>query len=148
MAASHTGEDAHVRTLQAMFRRAGLSQSLLACGSEGAPQDAIDGRATGARRRGARPDPPHVLRLPHREPAAVAPLSGWSLADYWRPEHPSQVAVRERSRALRRRARRTCVTSVDDCGVLTYAFPLADIARAFALLADPQPARTPYAGQR
>src|SRR6187431_201072 len=41
MAASHTGEDAHVRTVQAVLRRAGLSQSLLACGSEGAPQDRI-----------------------------------------------------------------------------------------------------------
>src|SRR6186713_2880665 len=41
MAASHTGEDAHVRTLQAVLRRATLSQGLLACGSEGAPQDRL-----------------------------------------------------------------------------------------------------------
>ncbi len=29
------------------------------------------------------------------------------------------------------------VTAVDGCGVLTYAFPLRDVARAYALLADP-----------
>jgi L-asparaginase II len=30
------------------------------------------------------------------------------------------------------------VTSVDECGVLTYAFSLREIARAYALLADPE----------
>ena len=33
LASSHSGEDIHVRTIQAVFRRAGVSQSLLACGS-------------------------------------------------------------------------------------------------------------------
>jgi L-asparaginase II len=41
MAASHSGEDAHVRTLQAVLRRANLSQSLIACGSDGAPLDRL-----------------------------------------------------------------------------------------------------------
>src|SRR5688572_14392879 len=38
MAASHAGEDAHVRTIQGVLRRAGMSQNLLACGTE-APHD-------------------------------------------------------------------------------------------------------------
>ena len=53
MAASHSGEDMHVRTLQAVFRRATLSQTLLACGDM-APLDALtaarlarDGEAPG-----------------------------------------------------------------------------------------------------
>src|SRR3990172_5265612 len=37
MASSHHGEDLHVRTLQAVFRRAALSQNLLACGTALAP---------------------------------------------------------------------------------------------------------------
>ena len=41
MAGSHSGEDLHVRTLQAVFRRAGVSQQLLSCGAEGAPLDAL-----------------------------------------------------------------------------------------------------------
>ena len=28
-------------------------------------------------------------------------------------------------------------TAADGCGILTYAFPLRDVARAYALLADP-----------
>jgi len=41
MAASHMGEDKHIRTLQAVFRRAGVSQSLLTCGSVGMPMDKV-----------------------------------------------------------------------------------------------------------
>ena len=32
MASSHSGEDLHVRTLQGVYRRAAVSQALLACG--------------------------------------------------------------------------------------------------------------------
>jgi hypothetical protein len=72
MAASHTGEDAHVRTLQGVLRRAGLTQSLLANGADGAPLDALTAARWRARAR-RQADPPHVLRLPRRQPAAVAP---------------------------------------------------------------------------
>ncbi|HYC06532.1 MAG TPA: asparaginase, partial [Candidatus Binatia bacterium] len=55
MASSHSGEDLHVRTLQAVYRRAGISQTILACGSTGMPLDAL----TAARlaRDGERPSP-------------------------------------------------------------------------------------------
>ncbi len=91
MAASHTGEDAHVRTLQAVFRRAGISQSLLACGSEGAPLDSLT-RARLARD-GETPGPiRHMCSGFHSSSLLLSRLKGWSLPDYWRPEHPSQVA--------------------------------------------------------
>ena len=41
LASSHSGEDLHVRTLQGLYRRSGVSQAQLACGSEGAPLDAL-----------------------------------------------------------------------------------------------------------
>jgi L-asparaginase II len=68
---------------------------------------------------------------------------GWSLADYWKPEHPSQVAVREVVAQVFGVPTAALRTSVDACGLFTYAFPLADIARAFLLLAAP---RGPLAG--
>ena len=39
-----------------------------------------------------------------------------------------------RSRPTRRASRR----AIDGCGILTYAFPLREVARAFAILADPE----------
>jgi L-asparaginase II len=136
MAASHHGEDAHVRTIQAVLRRAGLSQSLIACGTEDAPADALtaarlarDGEAASAIR--------HMCSGFHTASLLLSRMGGWTLADYWRPEHPSQVAAANVVARVFRVRERDLVTAVDNCGVLTYAFPMASIARAFALLADP-----------
>jgi len=136
MAASHNGEDAHVRTIQAVLRRAGLSQSLLACGTEDAPNDSL----TAARlaREGETPGPiRHMCSGFHTSSLLLSRINGWTLADYWRPEHPSQQAAASAVARIFGVRQADLVTAVDNCGVLTYAFPLATIARGFALLADP-----------
>lgn len=135
MAASHAGEDAHVRTVQGVLRRAGMSQNLLACGTE-PPNDPI----TAARlaRDGEAPGPiRHQCSGFHVASLLLSRHAGWTLNDYWRPEHPSQVAAAETVAKVFGVKRSALVTAVDNCGVLTYAFPLASIASAFALLADP-----------
>ena len=136
MAASHSGEDLHVRTLQSIFRRANLAQSLLACGSEGMPLD----RVTAARlaRDGETPGPfRHMCSGFHAASLLLSRHAGWSLDDYWRPEHPSQLAVRNIVARLFGVNPQTLRTAVDSCGVLTYAFSLLEVARAYAFLADP-----------
>ncbi|MEX2547194.1 MAG: asparaginase, partial [Chloroflexota bacterium] len=137
MTASHHGEDAHVRTLQAVLRRAGLSQSLLACGTDLAPLDKL----TAARlaRDGEAPSPiRHMCSGFHVGSLLLARHAGWTLADYYRPEHPTQQAVRGVVGRIFGVKPTELISAVDNCGVQTYAFPLTTIARAFALLADPQ----------
>ncbi len=136
LASSHSGEDLHVRTLQAVFRRAGVSQALLACGTEGMPLDAL----TAARlaRDGDRPSPiRHMCSGYHAVSILLSRHAGWSLEDYWRPEHPSQRASRNALARVFGVKADPMQTAVDSCGLLTYAFPLADLARAYALLAEP-----------
>ncbi|HVM29881.1 MAG TPA: asparaginase [Candidatus Limnocylindrales bacterium] len=136
MAASHNGEDAHVRTLQGVFRRAGLSQSLLANGAEAAPLDEL----TAARlaRQGESPSPiRHMCSGFHAASLLLSRHAGWSLADYWQPDHPSQRAVADVVARVFDTPPDRLSSAIDACGVPTYAFPLADVARAFALLADP-----------
>jgi len=137
MASSHSGEDIHVRTIQAVMRRAGVSQSLLACGTEGMPLDTLT--ATRLMRDGERPGPiRHMCSGQHASTIVLSRLKGWSLDDYWRDDHPGQVAVRS---AVARAFGVTLdglVTAIDECGVLTYAFPLREVARAYAFLADPE----------
>ena len=136
MASSHSGEDLHVRTLQWLFRRAGISQSLLATGVEDMPLDKL----TAARlaRDGERPGPiRHMCSGQHAVSLLLCRLHGWDPTDYWRPEHPSQAAYRASvGRAFGVRPDRLR-TAIDGCGVLTYAFPLREVARAYAMLADP-----------
>ena len=135
MAASHTGEDRHVRTVQGVFRRAGVSQSLLRCGAA-IPTD----RRTAARlaRDGEEAGPiRHQCSGFHAASILLARASDWSLEDYDRPDHPSQVAVRTAVANAFGVPVASLLTAVDDCGLGTYFFPLVDVARAFAFLADP-----------
>lgn len=136
MASSHSGEDVHVRTLQAVFRRASVSQALLACGAEGAPLDPL----TAARLAGDRERPSPIRHMCSGQHAASILLSkfrGWPLETYWQDDHPSQVAYRAAVARCFGTAPERLVTAVDGCGLLTYAFPLVEVARAYAFLADP-----------
>ena len=142
MASSHSGEDLHVRTIQGMYRRANLSQALIATGAEGMPLDAL----TAARlaRDGEKASPVrHMCSGQHSVFLLLSRLMDWDPTGYWLDDHPAQVAYR----AVIARAFGTTSgrlrTAIDGCGVATYAFPLREIARAYALLADPSavPAR-------
>jgi L-asparaginase II len=136
MAASHTGEDAHVRTIQGVLRRAALSQSMIACPTDGAPLDTL----TAARlaREGERPSAiRHNCSGFHVASLLLARHAGWTMADYWRPDHRSQLAVRDVVARVFGARPTNLLTATDACGVLTYGFPLVDVARGYALLADP-----------
>ncbi|HEV2005092.1 MAG TPA: asparaginase [Candidatus Limnocylindrales bacterium] len=136
MASSHSGEDLHVRTLQALYRRTGVSQAALATGTEGMPLDAL----TAARlaRDGERPSQVrHMCSGQHSVFLLLCKLRGWSTDNYWLEEHPAQVAYREVvARAFRTTPARL-VMGIDGCGIPTYAFRLHEIAQAYAFLADP-----------
>jgi L-asparaginase II len=139
MCASHTGEDKHVRTLQAIFRRASVTQAALRCGSEGAPSDertavrlARDGETPGPIRQGCSGF--------HAAAILMSTYAGWSVDDYPDPKHPSQVAVRQTVARLLGRKPASLKSSWDNCGVLTYQVSLADVARGYLLLAHPESA--------
>ena len=136
LASSHSGEDLHVRTLQAIYRRTGVTQSLLACGSEGAPLDVLT--ASRLARDGEKAGPVrHMCSGQHTVSLLLSRLRGWDPTDYWRPSHPSQVAYREVVARAYGVAPSKLRTAIDGCGVETYAFRLREVARAYAMLADP-----------
>ena len=137
MASSHSGEDLHVRTLQGLYRRSGVSQAHLACGSEGAPLDAL----TAARlaRDGEKAGPVrHMCSGQHTVSLLLSRLNGWDPTDYWKPSHPSQVAYRAAVAAAYGTTPAKLQTAIDGCGIETYAFRLREVAKAFAMLADPK----------
>lgn len=144
LASSHSGEDVHVRTLQGIFRRVGISQALLACGAEGMPLDAL----TAARlaRDGEKAGPiRHMCSGQHAVSLLLSKLNGWDPVDYWKPSHPSQAAYRAAVARAYAVKPDDLQTAIDGCGVETYGFPLREVARAYAMLADPSalPAKDP-----
>ena len=109
---------------------------MLACGTEGSPLDVL----TAARlaRDGERPSPVrHMCSGQHTVFILLAKLGGWEPETYWQEEHPAHAAYRETVADVFGVPPTRLVTGIDGCGVLTYAFPLRDIARAYAMLADP-----------
>ena len=135
MAGSHSGEDLHVRTLLALFRRTGISQADLGCGTM-TPMDAL----TAARlaRDGERPGViRHMCSGQHSVFLLMSKMGGWSPKEYWLDDHPTQVALREAVSKAFRTSPTRLVMSIDGCGISTFAFPLREVAWAFACLGDP-----------
>ena len=136
MAGSHSGEDIHVRTLQAVFRRAGISQNFLGCGTEGAPLDEL----TAARlsRDGEKPGQVrHMCSGQHAAVLLLCRMNDWPFEEYWLREHPAQRLYAATVARAFATTPALLVLSTDACGVPTYAFHLHEVARAFAMLADP-----------
>jgi L-asparaginase II len=137
MASSHSGEDLHVRTLQDIFRRARISQSALACGTGGAPLDTLtamrlarDGERPGAIR--------HNCSGNHTALLLLSRLGDWPLEGYWEPTHPAMRAFTTAVARSFATSTDRLVAAIDNCGIPTFAFPLRQIAGAFALLAAPE----------
>ena len=141
MAASHSGEDRHVRLVQEILRRAGLTSAVLQ-NQVHAPFDAET-----ARRLVRDGEKPTVLRGncsgKHAGMVLFAKASGWPMDSYWHPDHPVQRQALETTSALSDVPIEEIATAVDGCGVVTFGMPLHGLATAFARLADPSAVADP-----
>ncbi|MGZ6256812.1 MAG: asparaginase, partial [Candidatus Limnocylindria bacterium] len=135
MAASHSGEDRHVRTVQSLLREGGLSRDVLQCGthppfdSETAQRLLRDGEPLTALR--------HNCSGKHAGMALHAKAAGWPVETYWHPEHPVQQLALQTVAALSDTPVDEVLTGTDGCGVLSFAVTLRGAALCFARLADP-----------
>jgi L-asparaginase II len=135
MSGSHSGEDRHVRTVQAILRAGGLTRDVLACGVA-TPSDAAtaerlvrDGEPSTALR--------HNCSGKHAGMALHAKAAGWPIPTYWQADHPVQQLALESIARLSDTPVSDVVTGTDGCGALTFAVPLRAAALLFARLADP-----------
>ncbi|HLY36089.1 MAG TPA: asparaginase [Candidatus Limnocylindria bacterium] len=135
MAASHSGEDRHVRTVQAILREGGLSRDVLQCGTH-APFDAEtaqrllrDGEPLTSLR--------HNCSGKHAGMALHAKAAGWPVESYWQPDHPVQQLALQTVATMSDTPVDRIVTGTDGCGVVTFGVPLRGAALAFARFADP-----------
>ena len=141
MAASHSGEDRHVRLVQEILRRAGLTSSVLQ-NQVHAPYDTET-----AHRLLRDGESPNALRGncsgKHAGMVLFAKASGWPIETYWHPDHPVQRQTLETISAVSDVPIERIVVAVDGCGVSTFGMPLNGLAVAFARLADPSAVADP-----
>lgn len=141
MAASHSGEDRHVRLVQEILRRAGLTSAVLQ-NQVHAPYDTET-----AHRLLRDGEKPNVLRGncsgKHAGMVLYAKASGWPMDAYWHPDHPVQRQALETVSALSDVPVEEIATATDGCGVVTFGMPIRGLAVAFARLADPSAVADP-----
>lgn len=137
MAGSHSGEDRHLRTVQAILRAGGLTRDVLACGA------AVPTDIETAERLLRDGEPPTALRHncsgKHAGMALHAKAAGWPIETYWQPDHPVQQLALHTISTLSGTPISGIATATDGCGAVTFALPLRAAALAFARLADPSP---------
>lgn len=135
MAASHSGEDRHVRTVQAILRDAGIPTSALQCGTH-PPYDTETARRL--IRDGEEPTPlRHNCSGKHTGMLLHAKALGAPLESYWHADHPVQQAALRTVAALSDVPEEEIATATDNCGVVCFGIPLRGLAVAYARLADP-----------
>ncbi|HEY8171121.1 MAG TPA: asparaginase [Candidatus Limnocylindria bacterium] len=135
MAASHSGEDRHVRLVQEILRGAGLPSAVL----QNQVHPPFDTET--AQRLLRDREQPTVLRGncsgKHAGMVLFAKASGWPIETYWHPDHPVQRLAAETLSALSDVPIEDIATGVDGCGVVCFGMPIRGLATAFARLADP-----------
>jgi L-asparaginase II len=135
MAASHSGEDRHVRTVQALLRQGGLTRDVLQCGVH-PPYDLETAQRL---LRDGEPLTPlrHNCSGKHTGMALHAKAAGWEVERYWHPDSPIQRLALETIARMADVPADEIQTGTDGCGVVTFALPLRGLALAYARLADP-----------
>lgn len=141
MAASHSGEDRHVRLVQETLRRGGLTSAVLQ-NQVHAPYDTET-----AHRLLRDGEKPTALRGncsgKHAGMVLFAKASGWPIDSYWHADHPVQRLALETVSAVSDVPIEQIETAVDGCGVVTFGMPIRGLAVAFARLADPSAVADP-----
>ncbi len=129
-AASHSGELVHTERVEAMLKRAGLTEDDLRCPAsmplnEARRKDVI--RAGG--------EPTRIMMNcsgKHAGMLMACVAAGWDLPSYLDPAHPLQRAVFDQ--VARVAGERPTATGVDGCGAALYAISLTSLAGAFGRL--------------
>ncbi len=131
--ASHNGEPEHVRWVDGVLASAGLDREALLCPAA-LPNAALPELVA---RAGEPARAYHNCSGKHAAMLATCVVRGWPLETYREPQHPLQQQVHDTIEHL---AGTLLESATDGCGVVTFAAPLAALARAFgAVLVGDEP---------
>ncbi|NED99477.1 asparaginase [Phytoactinopolyspora halotolerans] len=130
-AASHSGEDFHLKGVRRILADAGLDASML----QNTPDWPLDEQSRHASIR--RGDEPSSLAAncsgKHAAMLATCMVNGWPTDGYLAPDHPLQVRIAATVGELA--GERIAHTGVDGCGAPLFALTLTGLARMFRSMA-------------
>jgi L-asparaginase II len=131
--ASHNGEEIHIRAVESILKKIGLTDSNLKCGfhppmhppaaaqhtKQNLPKSPIYNNCSGK----------------HAGMLAVAKFHRWPLENYLDPAHPLQMRIKERMAFFSGLAENEIGVGVDGCSAPVFYLPLKNMALIYAKLA-------------
>ncbi|MGI5892302.1 MAG: asparaginase [Bacillota bacterium] len=133
--ASHNGESFHVAAVRSVLHKIGLTEHDLRCGADYSYNSKIKAEMI---KKGLKKSTlfnncsgKHTLML------AVCQKKGWSIEDYYLPDHPLQQSILAKIAYYTGVDKQQITIGVDGCGVPVFAMPLVNMAMAYAKLANP-----------
>lgn len=131
--ASHAGEDCHIKVATKLMKKLGISDSLLKCGVHAPLSKGMQNRMI------VRGDSPTQLNNncsgKHIGFLAICDKQGWDMHTYDEPNHPLQIAVKEKIYNLCG-VRRDYPMTTDGCGVPIVSMPLMNLAQGYVRLLE------------
>ena len=144
--ASHSGTDEHVRIVQKIHRKVGLTQDQLLCGSH--PPIHKPTRDT-LIKHDEDPSPyRHNCSGKHSGMLALTQMLGANSKDYLNPQHPAQQLILDVISEMCAVPLDQIAIGIDGCSAPNFAIPLYSTALGFARLCDPARAAIPLSPQR
>ena len=133
-AGSHAGESYHIRALESILQKTGLTEDMLVM------KPAVPGYTPANEERIRHALPPrklyHNCAGKHAALMLVQRAMGAEVRDYWKMDAPVQREVRET--VMKMSEADHVELGVDGCGVPVFAVPMRGIATAFKNLACPE----------
>lgn len=133
MIASHNGEPAHVEAVKSIHGKVGLSEDDLQCGHH-PPMHKPTAEAL------LRNDEPltafhNNCSGKHSGMLTLAKFKDWPLDSYLQPEHPVQLAIKEKIAAFAGLTAQQIHVGVDGCSAPVFYLPVRNMALMYARLA-------------
>ena len=126
--ASHAGEEIHINTAKRLLNKIGLDESYLKCGLHkplskteqtrmiisGTSENILQNNCSGK----------HIMML------GLCKMKNWDLKTYDNPDHPLQLAIKEKITKLCRLTKEYPLTT-DGCGVPIMSMPLTNMLHGY-----------------
>ena len=136
MCGSHDGSDIHLRVIQEIQKKVGISENDLLCGVQPPLDPEV---ADKLKIKGEAPTPNrHNCSGKHTGMLAFAAMKNLSLSSYIEPDHPIQKLILDAFAGMCKMNSSQVIVGIDGCSVPAFAVPLYNSALAYARLCDPK----------
>jgi len=135
MCASHSGTDEHVRVLEGILKKIGVSDSALLCGSSPPLDKAFSRKMIALGEQFTSKN--NNCSGKHAGMIALARLLNEPIDDYIHPDHPVQKMILQTFAEMVELPVEDIEIGIDGCSAPVFAVPMTNAARAYARLCDP-----------